>query len=58
MPVSSPPWWLAPALGAITVLCAAMAVVTGRRRARRRVDPPASSARSDVLDVENGRPIG
>jgi O-antigen ligase len=57
-PVSSPPWWLAPALGAITVLCAAMAVVTGRRRARRRVDPPASSARSDVLDVENGRPIG
>lgn len=53
-PVSSPPWWLVPALGALTVLCAAMAVVTGRRR---RAGVESSAVRETFASSEQmGRP--
>lgn len=63
-PVSSPPWWVAPLLGGLTVLCAAMAAVTGRRRARLRPDrppPPAGDeppARSRAPDPAKTTPLG
>ena len=61
-PVSSPPWWTVPALAALTVLSAVMALITARWRSRRRPDRPAAgraaAERSGVLDVENSRPIG
>lgn len=61
-PVSSPPWWMVPVLGALTLGCAAMAVVTGRRRSRRgvdrRPDRPEPAARTDQPDPNRTRPIG
>ncbi|WP_395729537.1 O-antigen ligase family protein [Nakamurella sp.] len=57
-PVSSPPWWAVPALAVVTVLSGVMALVTARRRVRRRVDRRAPAATVDVLDVQSGRPIG
>jgi O-antigen ligase len=56
MPVSSPPWWLAPALGAVALLAAAMAVRTARQRART-PDRPAPADRPEPVDTKT-TPIG
>ncbi len=55
-PVSSPPWWLAPALGAMAVLAVAMAVGAARQRSRR--SDPTPAARFDGVDDARTTPIG